>query len=106
MSQFKTRPLFLVKPQSISPADIKRAERLAGICIIECVDPEAARLLEPPLDADMDRQARAALALMRYVASYKAENNNHFTVGTLQKFILDVLVKESQPSKVPVIKKK
>ena len=53
--------LFLVKPNTVSREDITRAEQLSMICIIECAEPESARFLEPPLDAGLDRQARAGL---------------------------------------------
>jgi hypothetical protein len=93
----KYRPVFLVKPGTISPRDIKRTEKQAGICIVECSDPESARFLDAPLDQDIDAQAAAALRLMRFVVSH---NETSFTKGTLMKWFLEVLM--TQPAPAPV----
>lgn len=66
----KSLPLFLIKPKSMSEADIKRAERRCGIIIVECEDADAARFLEQPISAPLDEQARASLELMRVVMSH------------------------------------
>lgn len=67
MSESRMKPLFLVKPGTMSRADIRRAEKLAGVCIVECADPEGSRYSDPPIDAEIDVQARAALSLLRVI---------------------------------------
>lgn len=95
------RPLFLIKPGTMSRKDISRAERLAGICIVECGEPDAARFCEAPLGADLDEQARAALSLMRTVISHPDTN---FTRGSLTKWFVAELLTWKQPPKVPLVK--
>lgn len=63
----KPLPVLLVKPGTVSKEDIARAETLGFICIIECTEPEVSRFVEPPIMANIDEQARAAMRLMRYI---------------------------------------
>lgn len=95
------RPLFLAKPNSISRSDISRAEKLCGICIIECVDPEATRFCHPPIDAKLDAQALAALDLMRMVSSSGTLN---FSRGDLTRWFVDQLLTWNKPKEVPSVK--
>ena len=83
------RPLFLIPFGAMTRSDIRRAEKLTGACIVECKNPTEARFLEPPLDAQLDVQARAALSLMRTVI---AHNDQNFSRGTLTKWFVDQLI--------------
>lgn len=94
------KPLFLVKPGSVSRKDIERALRHSGVCIVECAETEAARYSEPPLGTDLNEQARAALSLMRMViASPSAE----FKRGELTKWFVDAILNGRVPEKVPPV---
>jgi hypothetical protein len=95
------RPLFLAKPGSISRKDISRAERFCGICIVECADPEASRFCEPPLGANLDEQARAALSLMRIVLNHSSTT---FTRGDLTKWFTEQLLSWNAPATVKKVK--
>ncbi len=98
-------PMFLVKPGSMSQGDIERAEAKCGIVVVECEAPESVRLLEPPVDADIDLQARAALSLMRWVsASYSSQTPN-FSGAMLIKHFVDILLESSRPESVSKVKK-
>jgi hypothetical protein len=83
------KPLFLVKPGSVSRKDIARAEKHSGICIVECSEPETARYQELPMAYDLNDQARAALSLMRMVVS---ANTVDFKRGDLTKWFIDALL--------------
>lgn len=100
----KVKPLFLVSPKAISARDIRRAEQECGICIVECSDPETARFLEPPIDAEMDVQARAALSLMRYITANTSGTSTTFYASTLTKFFVDALLQAPKPASVPRVK--
>jgi len=91
------KPLFLVKPQSVSRKDIIRAEKHCGICIIECSDPDASRYSEPPLGANLDEQARAALSLLRMIM---ASQSPDFKRSELTKFFVNALLNGSRPQSV------
>lgn len=97
------RPLFLVKPKSMSRRDINRAEKMSGICIVECAEPDTARYSEPPLDAQIDLQARAALSLMRIIMR---SNNTTFYRQDITKWFIDAILGESVMlvERVPVLK--
>ena len=96
------RPMFLVKPGTVSRKDINRAERLCGVCIVECAQPDSARYSEAPLGADLDEQARAALSLMRMILSSQSPN---FTRGDLTKWFVDILLaSHKQPESVGRVK--
>ncbi len=97
----KLRPLFLTKPKTISREDIKRAERLCGICIVECAEPDATRFCEPPIGMDLDTQARAALTLMRTIVNHESQN---FSRAELTKWFVKELISWNQPNSVPVVK--
>lgn len=97
----KLKPLFLVKPGSVSRKDIHRAEKQCGICIVECADPEASRYSEPPLTANLDEQSRAALSLMRMVLR---SPNTDFKRAELVKWFVDILIGERPPLEVPTVK--
>lgn len=94
MSDQKLKPLFLVKPGSVSRVDIRRAERLAGVCIIECTEPDSTRYSEPPLGANLDDQARAALSLMRIVIN---SNSASFQRSELTKWFVAELLSWNRP---------
>jgi hypothetical protein len=95
------RPLFLVKPKSVSEKDIRRVERLCGICMVECAEPEMARYSEPPLGANLDEQARAALSLLRMVLRSESAN---FTRGELTRWFVDKLINGGKVQNVPPVK--
>lgn len=96
------RPLFVVKPNTMSRKDIQRAEKLAGICIVECGEPEACRFLEAPPTANLDEQARAALALMRVILSAQKTD---FSRGEMTKFFVDFLLNNKTPEQVMPVKR-
>lgn len=85
MSKPDPKPIFLVKPNTISKEDIKRAERMASVCIVECTEPEAARFLVPPPLGDISAQGVAALRVLQWVATnangtvYRSDLTNYFT---------------------------
>ena len=98
----KLKALFLVKPNSVSRKDIKRVEQQCGICIVECTDTDAARYSEPPLGADLDSQARAALELLRVVLRSSTPD---FKRGDLLRWFVDELVNNQKPVDVGKVKK-
>jgi hypothetical protein len=87
------KPLFIVKPGSMSRADIRRAEKQAFICVVECDAPDAVRFLEPPPNAGLDVQARAALSLMRFVTN----GVGPFQRGELLKWFVDAILNYKNP---------
>lgn len=95
------KPLFIVKPKTISRRDIKRAEEHAGICIVECSDPDSTRFLDPPPAADLDVQARAAISLMRMINKSSAVQ---FQRSELNKWFVDMMLDwKAQPATVPPV---
>jgi hypothetical protein len=96
----RLKPLFLVKPGTVSRKDIQRAERHSGICMIECADPESARYSEPPIDAKLDVQARAALSLLRMILRNGSSN---FTRAELTKFFVEALLSGTSPTPIPPV---
>lgn len=103
MSEEKLRPMFLAKPGTINRSDIRRAEKFCGIVIVECSDPESTRFCEPPLGADLDEQARAALSLMRMIIDV---DNPNFTRGDLTKWFTKQLLSCKTPATVGKVKGK
>ena len=99
----RLKPLFLVKPKTMSRRDIRRAEQQAGICIVECADPESARYSEPPLGANLDDQARAALSLFRMVMGAQMVE---FKRSELMKWFIEALLKGAPPTPVPPVPRK
>lgn len=100
----KVQPLFLVVPGSISPRDKHRAEKLCGICIVECKDTAAARYSEPPLGANLDEQARAALTLMRRITNHDSAS---FLRGDLVKwYVQELFLWDNKPEIVKAVPKK
>ena len=97
----RLKPLFLVKPKTMSARDIQRAEKLAGVCIVECADPETARFLEPPIDANIDVQARAALSLMRYIVKSTGNSTTTHYGATLIKMFVETILSAPTPAVVP-----
>jgi len=95
------RPLFLVKPGTVSRRDIARAEKQSGICIVECSDTESARFCEPPLHANLDDQARAALSLLRMVLTQQSVD---FKRGDLTKWFAQALLDGKRPEPVKPVK--
>lgn len=102
----RIKPLFLVKPKSMSRRDIRRAEKEAGIVIVECEEPQTTRLLEPPIDQEIEVQARAALQLMRYVLNNTAGPTTTFYGSNLVKFFVDAMIYQPPPSRVEKVAKK
>jgi hypothetical protein len=97
----KLKPVLVVPPKSISRDDIEKVEAQGGFLVVECADPDAARFLFPPPEADLDQQAQAALALMRMVLSSQAHT---FTRGDLTRWFVDVLLNAPQPKPIKPIK--
>lgn len=101
MSESRMKPLFLVKPGTMSRADIRRAEKLAGVCIVECADPEGSRYSDPPIDAEIDVQARAALSLLRVILRQESPT---FHRGDLTKWFVNALLESRPPAPIaPVV---
>ncbi len=92
----KMKPLFLITPGAMGKRDIRRAEKLCGICIAECKDPSAVRLLEPPIDAGMDAQTQAALALARMLVYHEGNNATSFTKASLVEWFTQSLMSFSK----------
>lgn len=101
----KLKPLFLIKPKTMSRADIRRAEKLTGIVIVECEQPESARFLDAPPDAGLDVQARAALSLMRYIVANGSGATATFYKGDLTRFFIDALLTAPTPKSVAPVKR-
>lgn len=91
------KPLFVVKPGSVSRKDIMRAERHSGICIVECAEPEAARYQELPIMHNLDDQARAALSLLRMVIHSQSVD---FKRAELTKWFVQQLLEGHSPAQV------
>lgn len=92
------KPLFIVKPGTMSKRDILRAEKQAFICVVECSEPDSVRFLEAPPDAGLDVQARAALSLMRMVTN----GTGPYQRGELLKWFVDqILNYKAAPPAVP-----
>ena len=85
------KPLFLITPDTISAADIERAEKECGIVIVACSSPETARFLEPPATATVSDQARAALSLMRVIINGE-KLESYWTQGTLVRWFVRQLI--------------
>jgi hypothetical protein len=105
LAKFKTKPLFLIKPGTIKASDLKRIEKECGIVIAECKEPDAVRLLEPPIGADIDEQSRAALTLFRYIAEGTVGYSTTFYGATLIRFFVNALLEGAQPKRVEKVKK-
>lgn len=105
MDKPKVKPLFLVLPGSMSPRDIRRIERLANIVVVECKDPNAVRLLEPPVDYDMPAQARAALSLARMIIDSSEALHATWSKGALIQFFTRALMYQPPPTQVKKIGK-
>lgn len=104
----KARPLFIVKPKTMSRTDIRRAEKLTGICVVECDDPASVRLLEPPIDAEIGLQARAALKIFRMMVNGGQHNTVTYNKSDVMRWFLDMLIAGSpipEPPRVPPVKK-
>jgi hypothetical protein len=97
-------PLFLVKKGTISPKDIRRIERLSLVCVVESTEPEAVRLLEPPVDADIPAQARAALHLFRWMKD-TGDNNGSFAKRDIVKYFVDILMRSDEVQRVDKTKR-
>ena len=91
------KPLFLIKPGSVSRKDIRRVESGCGICMVECADPDAARYSEPPLGADLDEQARAALSLLRMVMDSPTPD---FKRADLTRWFVNEILRSRKPDTV------
>ena len=79
------KSLFLVKSGTMSKDDIKRAELMTGVCIVECEEPGSARFLVPPPTADITLQADAAMKVLTWIAGlsnqqvWRSEITAYFT---------------------------
>lgn len=91
----KLNPLFVVKPKTMTRADIRRVEKHCGITVVECSEPDAVRYLEAPPTSSQDEVSAAALSLLRFMM-----NSGHveFKRGDITKFIVDMLLKGKQPT--------
>ena len=96
------RPLFFIKPDSMSPKDIKRAEK-SGICIVECADPEAIRQCQPLPLSTVNAQARAALEFIRFVVSYPNQAAV-WTKGDVAKSFVELLLRSEKPAETEQVK--
>lgn len=86
---------------------MRRAEKQTGLCIVQCTDPDAVRMLEPPIDAEIPAQARAALSLFRYIKDTGTSNTSStFYKGDLLRWFVDALCKEPTPPPVASVKVK
>lgn len=101
MAELVLMPLFLIKPGTMKRADINRAKKMSGVCIVECSDPESARFLEPPIGGNVEEHARAALQLFRLVLRQQEQT---FSRATLTKWFCDALLDETKPAVVPRVK--
>lgn len=99
------RPLFLIKPGTISRPDIRRIEKQCLICVAECSDTEAARYSEPPiLLGHLDEKARAALGLFRMIRS---QTSPDFKRSDLIRWFVNQLMDfEAKPVPVQPVKGK
>lgn len=93
ISQIKAKPIFIVKPGTMSRADISKAEEMGHICIVECAEPDEARFVEPPiLGVDDDTQKTAAWRLMRYIIDNTDNSIRSFNGYDLQRLLLRFLL--------------
>lgn len=97
----KLRPLFLVKPGTMSARDIRRAEKLSGIIVVECADPESARYSEPPFTADVDQMARASVELLRMIMRHPSAELQR---GNITKWLVEILLTGVKPTAIPPVK--
>lgn len=98
----KAMAVLLVRPKTISRKDIERAERIGGICIVECADPESARFVEAPaLVERLEVQARAALWLLRRVVEGQEQQ---FSRGELTKWFVGALLDGKRPDPAPSVR--
>lgn len=97
------KPLFLVKPGTVSQKDIRRAERLTGIVFVECSEPDSARYMEPPLHVGIDAQSRAALSLVRIIMKHPNADLNR---GAITKWFVELLMDGEVPTPVEKVKGK
>lgn len=96
----KVQPVFLIRPKTMSQRDIRRAQKHANICIVECSEPERTRFLEPPLTPDLDAQARAALALVRHIVINTTNFSTTFYGAHLVRWFVDQLLTQPTPARV------
>ncbi len=101
----RVKPLFLITPGAMKPRDLRRIENECGVVIAECKAPESVRLVEPPIDADMDAQARAALALARMLVFHDSSINTTFNRGDLIRFFTNALMAYPQPKVIQKAKR-
>jgi hypothetical protein len=97
----KWHPLLLVKPKTMSRQDIRRAEKLGGICVVECAEPETARFVEAPLHVGTDALAGAALALVRFLQGQPQGSN--FGRNEIAKWYVDFILKSAGPAGTPAV---
>lgn len=94
MSKPDPKPLFLVKPGTMTQEDIKRAERMACVCIVECAEPEAARYLVPPLAGDITAQGVAALRVLQWIADTDA---SQIWKNQITSYFTKLIIQQAQP---------
>jgi len=93
MSKPAPKPLLLIKPGSMKPEDIKRAERLADVCIVECDDSASARFATPPPHANTEAQAAAAMRVLHWVSRQTGVVN----CAELTKYFTNFLLEQPKP---------
>jgi hypothetical protein len=87
----------------MSKRDIARTERKGGILIVECSKPDATRFAEPPLDAELDVQARAAMQLVRWIIGKSTTYSTSNSDAT--QFFVRTLLDGGRPPSVETVKK-
>jgi hypothetical protein len=102
VGEIKWHPLLIVKPKTMSRTDIRRAEKLGGICVVECADPETARFVEPPVHMGGDAMAVAAVSLVRYVLA-QSSGSVTITPNQIARWYVDILLKGSSPATSPSV---
>lgn len=99
--QKKLMPLFLVKPGTMSARDIRRAEKLSGIIVVECAEPDSARYSEAPFTGDIDMMARASMELLRIIMR---QPNSELNRGSITKWLVEILLTGTKPLPVETVK--
>lgn len=95
MGDKRALPVLIVKPNTVSKADIRRAEKQGFILIVECSEPESVRFVQPPMDADIPAQSAAALELLRVVM--EKDSSTNVTVGFITKRWASILMNYLPP---------
>jgi len=102
-TEHRYRPVLMIVPGSMSKRDIGRMERKGGIIVVECSEPETATFADPPAHRTMDDQARASMALFRWL-SIKGTSFNTNNGDAIQ-FWVRALIEGKQPEAAPNARK-